>query len=136
MSKQKDGVYETDRLCFCFELGGREDLAFEKDGDAYVIRDKELTVKVKIYQFVFDGKPVDAHIGDDGKRLYLTGYEGEKKLLDIKQLEKTYGVFSIEVLENCSKEDGSCGGTSEVQVETRLDWQVYFACLGHHAELR
>lgn len=124
LDKQKDGVYETDRLCFCFELGGREDLAFEKDGGSYVIRDKELTIKVKIYQFVFDGKPVDAHISDDGKRLYLTGYEGEKKLLDIKQLEKTYGVFSIEVLENCGKEDGRCGGTSEVQVETRLDNEI------------
>ena len=39
LDKQKDGVYETDRLCFCFELGGREDLAFEKDGDAGIHRD-------------------------------------------------------------------------------------------------
>lgn len=100
LDKRKDGVYETDALYFCFELGGETGhLKIRQNGKSFLIEDKEIKIRLTVEKWVYDGKDAPIELSGDGKRVILWGYRGEKKLLDTKKLKDTYGVFIIETEE-------------------------------------
>ena len=98
LDREKDGRYLTKALTFKFELGGwTERLRIEKaDGeDEWVIRDRELTISLRIPAWFCDGKSCEPYLAEDGRALILPVYEGEEKLLDTTVLGETYGVFRL-----------------------------------------
>ncbi len=97
LDKVKNGIYETDRLYFQFEIGDREDLRFAPICGGYEIRDQGIVITVRIHTFIYDGKPGQIRLSEDERRLLLIGYEGEKTVIDTNALNDTYGVFSIQV---------------------------------------
>ena len=93
---RKDGVYETDALYFCFELGGAcEGLTIKQNGKDFTIYDGEITIKLHIAAWVWDGKDAPVYLAEDGKRVILDGYRGDRILLDTTKLGPCYGVFTM-----------------------------------------
>ena len=57
LDKSKNGIYETDTLHFRFDLGGAcENLTIQQEGKDFYIRDGELTIKLHIEKWLYDGK--------------------------------------------------------------------------------
>lgn len=97
LDERKDGVYETDRIYFQFEMEGREGLCFEETEKGYCVRDQGLCITICIPEFMFDGHPGTVCLSEDRKKILLIGYQGEKKIIDTKQWDTTYGLFYMEV---------------------------------------
>ena len=95
LDERKDGVYETDRIYFQFEMEGREGLCFEKTEKGYCVRDQGLCITICIPEFMFDGHPGTVCLSEDRKKILLIGYQGEKKIIDTKQWDTTYGLFTV-----------------------------------------
>lgn len=93
---RKDGVYETNALYFCFELGGDcAGLTIAQQGKEFTIRDGDIRIRLQIAAWVWDGKEAPVYLSEDGKTVILEGYRGEKTMLDTKKLGATYGVFTL-----------------------------------------
>ena len=98
LDKVKNGIYETDALYFQFVLGGAcEDLNIRQDGKDFFVEDGDLTIKLHIEKWVYDGKDAPVYVSEDGKSVILEGYKGEKTMLDTNVLAQTYGLFTMEV---------------------------------------
>ena len=115
LDKRKDGVYETDRIYFQFEIGDRTDICFTYENGGYEIKDQGLVIRIEIPQFVFNGKPGIIRLSEDKRNILLIGYEGEKKEIDTRLLGDSYGIFSMEV-----RREGEEKG-QDFSVETRLE---------------
>lgn len=95
---RKDGVYETDAIYFCFELGGDcQDLTIAQSGKDFIICDGDITIRLHIAKWVWDGKDAPVYLSADGKTVILEGYRGETVLFDTNKLGPTYGVFTMTV---------------------------------------
>ena len=93
---RKDGVYETNALYFCFELGGAcGGLSIEQSGMDFTIHDGEMTLRLHIAAWVWDGKDAPVYLSEDGKTVILEGYRGKTVQLDTNTLGPTYGVFTM-----------------------------------------
>lgn len=93
---RKDGVYETDGIYFQFQLGGDcEGLTIRQSGKDFTIRDGEMTIRLQIAAWVWDGKEAPVYVSEDGRSVILEGYRGETTLLDTTKLGPTYGVFTL-----------------------------------------
>lgn len=112
LDEKKDGVYETNRIYFQFEAGGKEDLRIKETEDGYQLWDQGIRITIRIHRFVFDGKPGTVRISGDGKKLLLIGYEGETIRVDTNQWKDTYGIFSMDV---------ETEETNEPEEESRLE---------------
>ncbi len=113
LDERKDGVYETDRIYFQFEMEGREGLCFEKTEKGYCVRDQGLCITICIPEFMFDGHPGTVCLSEDRKKILLIGYQGEKKIIDTKQWDTTYGLFYMEV-KKIGEEEEDISFTSKV----------------------
>ena len=114
LDKSKNGIYETDTLHFRFDLGGAcENLTIQQEGKDFYIRDGELTIKLHIEKWLYDGKDAPVYVSEDGKSVILEGYQGEKKLLDTNILAETCGVFTMTVEDSAHK-----------AVEAPLSWDL------------
>ena len=98
LDKSKNGIYETDTLHFRFDLGGAcENLTIRQDGKDFFVEDGDLTIKLHIEKWVYDGKDAPVYVSENGKSVILEGYKGETKLLDTNILAETCGVFTMRV---------------------------------------
>ncbi len=98
LDKVKNGIYETEALYFQFVLGGEcEDLKIEQEGKDFYVRDGELTIRLHIEKWVYDGKEAPVYVAENGKEIILEGYKGEKTKLDTNVLGPTYGLFTMTV---------------------------------------
>lgn len=98
LDKVKDGIYEVEELCFRFELGGdSENLTIRQNGKDYFIDDNQMHIRLHIEKWVFDGREAQVRISEDGRAVILVGYEGPAMQMDTKQLDDTYGVFTLSV---------------------------------------
>ena len=90
LDKEKNGTYLTNALYFKFELGGNvSGLKIEKDGDAYLVKDGDFVISLRIPVWTADGAKREPYLTQDGKALILPVYEGESTLLDTKALRDT-----------------------------------------------
>ena len=98
IDKEKNGIYETDTLHFRFDLGGAcEGLTIRRDGKDFFVEDGDLTIRLHVEKWLYDGKDAPVYVSGDGKSVILEGYKGEKKLLDTNILAETCGVFTLTV---------------------------------------
>ena len=98
LDKVKNGIYETDTLHFRFDLGGAcEDLTIRQDGKDFFVEDGDLTVKLHVETWIYNGKEAPVYVSEDGKSVILEGYRGEKTMLDTNVLDATCGVFTLTV---------------------------------------
>ena len=61
------------------------------------MEDGELTIKLHIEKWLYDGKDAPVYVSADGKSVILEGYKGEKTMLDTNILGETCGVFTMTV---------------------------------------
>ena len=114
IDKEKNGIYETDTLHFRFDLGGAcEDLTIRQEGKDFFVEDGELTIKLHIEKWLYDGKDAPVYVSADGKSVILEGYQGEKTMLDTNILAETCGVFTMTVEDPTHK-----------AVEAPLSWEL------------
>ena len=114
LDKVKNGIYNTDALYFQFTLGGAcEDLTIRQDGKDFFVEDGELTIKLHIEKWRYDGKDAPVYVSADGKSVILEGYKGEKTMLDTNILGETCGVFTMTVEDPTHK-----------AVEAPLSWEL------------
>jgi hypothetical protein len=114
IDKEKNGIYETDTLHFRFDLGGAcEDLTIRQDGKDFLVEDGDLTIRLHIEKWLYDGKDALVYVSEDGKSVILEGYKGEKKLLDTNMLAETCGVFTMTVEDPAHKAEPA-----------KLTWQL------------
>ena len=114
LDKVKNGIYNTDALYFQFTLGGAcEDLTIRQDGKDFFVEDGELTIKLHIEKWLYDGKDAPVYVSADGKSVILEGYKGEKTMLDTNILGETCGVFTMTVEDPTHK-----------AVEAPLSWEL------------
>lgn len=98
LDQEKNGTYRTNALYFKFELGGNTcGLTIEKDGDDYLVKDKDFVISLRIPVWNADGKKREPYLTEDGLALILPIYEGEETLLDTTAFRDTYGVFALSV---------------------------------------
>ena len=114
LDERKDGIYDTDRIYFQFEMEGREGLCFEETENGYCVRDQGLCITICIPEFMFDGHPGTVCLSADRKKILLIGYQGEKKSIDTKQWDTTYGLFYMEVKKIGEEEAEDFSFTSKV----------------------
>lgn len=122
LDQRKDGIYETEALYFCFELGGEtKGLKIKQDGKDFLIEDGSLQIRLTIEKWVYDGKEASVMVSEDGSRVILQGYQGEKKLLDTNKLGDTYGVFAMEVITAMKNQaEGESSGKRDSREEKGL----------------
>ena len=114
IDKQKSGIYETDTLHFRFDLGGAcEDLTIRQDGKDFFVEDGDLTIKLHVESWLYDGKEAPVYVSENGKSVILEGYQGEKTMLDTNVLGPTCGVFTLTVEDAAHK-----------AVEAPLTWNL------------
>jgi len=98
LDKVKNGIYETDTLHFRFDLGGAcEGLTIRQDGKDFFVEDGDLTIKLHVEKWLYDGKEAPVYVSEDGKSVILEGYQGETTMLDTNVLDATCGVFTLTV---------------------------------------
>ena len=98
IDKEKNGIYETDTLHFRFDLGGAcEGLTIRRDGKDFFVEDGDLTIRLHVEKWLYDGKDAPVYVSENGKSVILEGYQGEQKLLDTNLLAETCGVFTLTV---------------------------------------
>ena len=96
LDKDKSGCYETDRLYFCFELGGDTgELRIRQEGKDFLVRDRGVKIRLHVEKWFFDGREAEVKLTGDGKAVILMGYEGPVKRLDTKKLGDTWGIFTL-----------------------------------------
>ena len=94
----KSGVYNADKLYFKFELGGNtEAVTVSRDGNEFLFSDGKMTIRLCIWQWLFDGQPGEIHFDEENKSVELICFKGENCEFDLNKLAKTYGVFTISV---------------------------------------
>ena len=104
LDKVKSGIYQVEELCFRFELDGNtENLLIkeetQKGGRDFVIEDGNLTIRLHVEKWVFDGKEAPVYLSEDKKAVILDGYRGPEITLDTNKLGDTYGIFTMSVEE-------------------------------------
>ena len=114
LDKSKNGIYETDTLHFRFDLGGAcENLTIRQEGKDFLVEDGDLTIKLHVEKWLYDGKDAPVYVSEDGKSVILEGYRGEKTNLDTNILAETCGVFTMTVEDPTHK-----------AVEAPLSWNL------------
>lgn len=93
----KGSKIKASKLSFMLKLGGAtEGLKFEKQGEEYVLKDHSFEIHVRVGTFLFDGKPGEIRISDNGLEL-ICFEEKQEKEIDLKNLGKTYGIISMSI---------------------------------------
>ena len=135
LDKEKNGTYLTNALYFKFELGGNvSGLKIEKDGDAYLVKDGDFVISLRIPVWTADGAKREPYLTQDGKALILPVYEGESTLLDTKALRDTYGVFALSVDYGDPKEKEMLRETSDITTYVSPEGVAVSACGGLRVE--
>lgn len=98
LDKNKTGVYDAEKLWFCFELGGEsENLKIRQNGNTFYVDDESLHICLHIRKWIYDGAEKQPYLSEDGRTVILPGYDGPLKTLDITKLDDTYGIFTLSV---------------------------------------
>ncbi len=96
LDRDKSGCYETERLYFCFELGGDTgELRIRQEGRDFLIEDETVRIRLHVEKWFFDGKAAEVKVSGDGKAVILAGYEGPVTRLDTRKLGDTWGIFTL-----------------------------------------
>ncbi len=116
LDRDKSGCYETERLYFCFELGGDTgELRIRQEGKDFLICDGKVKIRLHVEKWLFDGKESEVRISEDGKAVILMGYEGPVKRLDTRRLGDTWGVFTL-TADSGETETGAAEASEEVRL--------------------
>lgn len=98
LDKNKTGVYDAEKLWFCFELGGEsENLKIRQNGNTFYVDDESLHICLHIRKWIYDGAEKQPYLSEDGRTVILPGYDGPLKTLDTTKLDDTYGIFTLSV---------------------------------------
>ena len=96
----KSGIYNAEKLYFKFELGGNtEAVTVSRIGNDFLFTDGEITVKLCIHKWVYDGKAGEIRYDEKEKCVELICFKDDNHEFDLNKLVKTYGVFSLSVNE-------------------------------------
>lgn len=99
LDKVKDGIVESDLLCFEFEPGGDiKNIKVERTGNKFKYISEDITIYLNIKEWVFDGQPGNIEFDEEKKTVRLLCFRGRNKI-DTKKLKNTYGVFTLSVNE-------------------------------------
>lgn len=96
LDKKISPELKTKSLEFVFELTG-EGVCIERSGDVFEINDKNVRIKLKIAEWLFDGHK--ASIEYDRTRIVLKAYKGAEKTIDFNSIGECFGAFVMTV--NC-----------------------------------
>ena len=97
----RTGIFQAEDLHFRFELlANSENLTIRQDGKDFWVEDSGLRIRLHIAAWVFNGKEAPVYVSEDGKAVILEGYHGAPVELNTQRMDDTYGVFTMEVLEN------------------------------------
>ncbi len=97
LDKNKDGIYDFERLYFSLEFGGYTDeLTISQKGDVITVCDRDITFNIKICEWMYDGSQGEINI-DYGKKTIEFVCVDTKTTVDLGKLKSTFGVFTISV---------------------------------------
>ena len=88
------------QLLYRFELGGNlENVSIQRNDNVFFIKDNDFMIKIDIKSALFDGKPVQIELTDEGSKKYIdiVLYRGQEKEIYLNQLKETYGIFALAV---------------------------------------
>ena len=93
----KDGAIQAKKLSFKIRLMGNcEGLSFKKQGDAYVLTDNDVTVKFRVFDFIYNNEKAEVRITDDG--LEFVCFEGDElREITLSDIKDTYAVLSFAI---------------------------------------
>lgn len=115
LDKNKTGVYDAEKLWFCFELGGEnESLKIRQDGNTFYVDDGSLHIRLHIQKWMYDGAEKQPHLSEDGRSVILPGYDGPRTKLDTTKLDDTCGIFTLSV------RSGNAPQWNDDSIETNL----------------
>lgn len=125
LDKTNNGVITTDNLSFVFELnGGTEDISIMKSDDVFIIWDDSIKIKLKIFDWKFDGSDAEIRLDEKSKRIELIGYRGKEKIINFNKLKESYGIFAVSVendipLTDIQIQDGIVQAKTENNLQVR-----------------
>lgn len=97
LDKNKDGIYDFEKLYFCLEFGGYTDkLTISQNGDVITVYDRGVTFNIKICEWMYDGINGKINIDNDKKVIGFICVDTPEKV-DIGKLDSTFGIFTIAV---------------------------------------
>ncbi len=97
LDKNKNGIYDFEKLYFSLEFGGYTDeLNITQNGDVITVCDRNMTFNIKICKWMYDGKCGKINI-DKSKKVIEFICTDTPKTIDINKLDDTYGIFTIAV---------------------------------------
>ena len=98
LDPNKTGIYEAEKLWFCFELGGESKaLRIQQEGSTFYVDDGNLHIRLHIRKWMYDGTEKQPYLSEDDRTVILPGYDGPRKRLDTRALDDTYGIFTLSV---------------------------------------
>ena len=117
--------YAAEKLCFKFELGGStEEVSVIRNGNEFLFRDKKMTVRLCIWDWLYNGSKGEIYLDEVNKRVELICFRDKRQEFDLNTLGKTYGVFTIEVNGKSDAvpktEDRDCMMCSSYQAEQKI----------------
>lgn len=120
----KTGIFDANELCFRFDLiGNVEQLRITQEGNTFLVCDKDIRIRLHIAKWVFDGKEAAVHLSEDGKSVILEGYRGETTELNTQRMGDTYGIFTMEVLDNGQDACTALPETTFTDKDLHTAWQ-------------
>ena len=94
----KSGPWQVSELCFRFELGGSPDtVTVTRDGSSFLYSREDFSLRVSVWDWVFDGKPGEIFFDEATKAVELRCFADSPRFFLPSELGKTYGVFTIQV---------------------------------------
>jgi hypothetical protein len=97
LDKNKDGIYDFERLYFSLEFGGYTDeLTITQNGDVITVCDRGVTFNIKVAKWMYDGNMGKINI-DNRKKVIEFICVDTKTTVNIGELNSTYGIFTIAV---------------------------------------
>ncbi len=94
----KSGIYDAEKLCFRFELGGNtESVTVTRNGNEFLFSDGKTTVRLCVWAWLFDEQPGEIHFDEANKSVELICFKDKSRQFDLNKTGKTYGVFTLEI---------------------------------------
>ena len=97
LDKNKDGIYDFERLYFSLEFGGYTDeLTITNNGNIITVSDRGVTFNINVCEWMYDGTKGKINIDNDKKVIEFICVD-TKTTINIGNLNPTFGVFTIAV---------------------------------------